>query len=457
MSVGYDPKEKEFNFKHGHGRLNSGINVSNNQVCEKPVESQKSGIDECLRHLNCISQSNARESESDGSAKHLIDMYPEINPDFEDPSMVIPVKDSDPLTTLLSLQLILLACGAFATGMSDSQISFQLGFVSQFLASCASLGFASQQLVAEFPGTLYKFKKFLGIGDIDSRFTRKVVCPDPSCCKLYDFHECYTEDRYGNRNTKTCRGEIYKNGKFHHYCDQPLLKSTYSALGNRQLKPRKEFLIRSIADQIEEKLKRKGMEEACQRWKKEKCAINVRKDIHTGNAWKMLQHEYNYFATNHELALQYNIDWWQPHENSNKSLGVMYFAICNLPREIRYKRENLIIGGVIPSLDFFDGTSTRTEPESLETFQDIIVDELITLWKGTRIETFDHPNGVNMRAALLLNSSDCPAARKSSGFLAVSANHGCSHCLKTFPGKVGKKYYGGFYDSWPARSMEEHR
>ncbi len=453
----YHPHVKEFNFKHGHGAKSSGSQIGD-QFCEKSVEAPKTGIEACLSHLDSVRQIESSNNGYTKTAQSLFDMYPELNPDFDDPATVIPKTGSDPVTVLLSLQLILMACGAYSSGMSDAQISFQLGFLAQFLISSASLGLASQQLASEFPGTLYKFKQWLGISDIKSRFTRKVVCPDPSCCKLYDFNECYIEDRHGNRTTKTCNREVYKYGKRHKFCNQPLLDYGHSALGNRELKPRKEFITRSIADQIEEKLKRKGLEEACQKWRKDKCRINVRKDIHTGNAWKMLQHEYNYFSTDYELALQYNIDWWQPHENSNKSLGVMYLAICNLPREIRYKRENLIIGGVIPSLDFSVGNTTRTEPESLETFQDPLVNELLTLWnRGTKIETFKHPDGVQMRAALLLNSSDCPAARKSSGFLAHSANYGCNYCLKRFPGKVGEKYYGGFDDEWPERSIDEHR
>ncbi len=362
----YNPLEKDFNFRHGHGVRNPGTNLSDNQFHEKAVHISNSGLDACINHLNNVNQDDCHGMGP--STKHLLDMYPEISPDFEDPRMAIPANDPEPITTLLSLQLILMACGAFSSGMSDTQLSFQLGFLSQFLMSCGAFGFASQQLASQFPGTLYKFKQWLGIGDIQSRFTRKVVCPKPSCCKLYDFSDCFTEDRHGNRYTKTCRAETIKNRKTY-YCEEPLLQYDHSGLGNRVLKPRKEFIMRSIADQIEEKLKRKGLEEACQRWKKDRCPINVRKDIHTGNAWKMLQHQHNFFSTDHEFALQYNIDWWQPHENSNKSLGVMYFALCNLPREIRYKRENLIIGGIIPSLDYSDGNTMQTEPESLDTFQ----------------------------------------------------------------------------------------
>lgn len=45
-----------------------------------------------------------------------------------------------------------------------------------------------------------------------------------------------------------------------------------------------------------------------------------------------------------------NIDWFQPFKNRNDySLGVIYFAILNLPRHIRYRSENIIIAGLIPS------------------------------------------------------------------------------------------------------------
>ena len=44
------------------------------------------------------------------------------------------------------------------------------------------------------------------------------------------------------------------------------------------------------------------------------------------------------------------------------------------------------------------------------------------------------------------------------GFLAHSANYGCSKCLKKFPGGVGEKDYSGFVRSdWPKRTVEEHR
>ena len=41
-----------------------------------------------------------------------------------------------------------------------------------------------------------------------------------------------------------------------------------------------------------------------------------------------------------------NVDWYQPYKNRKCSVGVMYMVVLNLPREIHYKRENVILVGL---------------------------------------------------------------------------------------------------------------
>ena len=45
---------------------------------------------------------------------------------------------------------------------------------------------------------------------------------------------------------------------------------------------------------------------------------------------------------------------------------------------------------------------------------------------------------------LLSVACDLAAARKVCGFLSCAAEHGCSRCLKEFPGKLGMMDYSGF-------------
>ena len=50
----------------------------------------------------------------------------------------------------------------------------------------------------------------------------------------------------------------------------------------------------------------------------------------------------------YNYGLLLNIDWLQPYKHIQYSVGVLYIAILNLPRAIRYKRENVILYGIIP-------------------------------------------------------------------------------------------------------------
>src|SRR5437763_14393573 len=43
-----------------------------------------------------------------------------------------------------------------------------------------------------------------------------------------------------------------------------------------------------------------------------------------------------------------NLDWFQPFDNSQHSVRVIYGVICNLPRSERFKTSNTIILIVIP-------------------------------------------------------------------------------------------------------------
>lgn len=104
----------------------------------------------------------------------------------------------------------------------------------------------------------------------------------------------------------------------------------------------------------------------------------------------------------------------------------------NLPRKERYKRENVILAGLIPPLE--------SEPNTLNTFLSPLISELQDLWKGIRMYTSESPSvKVLVRGALICAACDIPAARKVCGFKGHNANHGCSKCFKFFPGPITKK------------------
>ena len=42
------------------------------------------------------------------------------------------------------------------------------------------------------------------------------------------------------------------------------------------------------------------------------------------------------------------VDWGEYCEKPPYKIGLIFFAILNLPAEIRYKQGNVILGGIIP-------------------------------------------------------------------------------------------------------------
>ena len=73
------------------------------------------------------------------------------------------------------------------------------------------------------------------------------------------------------------------------------------------------------------------------------------------------------------LGFMLNVDWLQPYEHSQYSVGVLYTSILNLPLSEQYKLENIIVVGCIPG---------PSEPHSMNSYLKPMVDEL---WDGTDI------------------------------------------------------------------------
>ncbi len=76
---------------------------------------------------------------------------------------------------------------------------------------------------------------------------------------------------------------------------------------------------------------------------------------------------------------------------------VIYLALLNLPQEVRYKRENIILVGLIPG---------PKEP---------LVSELLELWDGVQMPVKEGQSEI-VRCALMCVGCDLPAGRKCAAF-----------------------------------------
>ena len=130
--------------------------------------------------------------------------------------------------------------------------------------------------------------------------------------------------------------------------------------------------------------------------------------------------------------------FFQPYKHVTASYGVIYLALLNLTRAERLKKGNILIVGIIPPFEH--------EPDTLNPFLKPMVDELKEFWDpDVRLYTAESPKfKLLFIIALMCVACDIPAARKCCGFKGHSANYGCSHCKKVFPGGIGCEDFSGF-------------
>ena len=153
------------------------------------------------------------------------------------------------------------------------------------------------------------------------------------------------------------------------------------------------------------------------------------------------------------LLLSLNTDWFQPFSRTKYSVGVLYLVVLNLPRDQRYKMENVILCGIIPG---------PKEPKlTMNSYIGPLVKELNNAYRGWKIPT-KHEIFKTVYVRLCIGSVVCdiPATRKLCGFLGHTARLGCNKCLKEFPTEsFGKKpdFSGYNRTDWEMRTKEKHK
>ena len=80
------------------------------------------------------------------------------------------------------------------------------------------------------------------------------------------------------------------------------------------------------------------------------------------------------------------MDWFQPFDGTQYTTGVVYMAISNLPRELRFKAENIMILGILPG-------PNEVHLHYINHYLAPIVDELCRFWDGVQISTYENPSG----------------------------------------------------------------
>ena len=138
------------------------------------------------------------------------------------------------------------------------------------------------------------------------------------------------------------------------------------------------------------------------------------------------------------LGIMINLDWFQPFDSASYSTGAIYGVICNLPREVRFKKENMLILALLLG-------PYEVKLHKINHYLVLIVGELLEFWSGFDLPPSEnHPEGKKIHLAVICCANDILVIRKLCGH--ISALAGCHRYYKR-ANIVGRKLnYSGFDD-----------
>ncbi|XP_073670897.1 uncharacterized protein [Paramisgurnus dabryanus] len=365
-------------------------------------------------------------------------------------------RSEKPEHLLMKLFAMMLLSWQSTFKISDNAITSLLLCIKHFMWIIGNVLCANTLTAfsSNIPKTLCSLRKWTGI--LRDDFLQYVVCP--KCMTVYMLTETYELRRDGTKVCRTCGHIPFYNhpqqrSALRKKCGSALLrKATYSS-GEEYVHPIRSYCYKSVVQSLGGLVKRPGFEEKLEEWRKWEMPKGVLGDVYDGQVWQDYQYVNGepFLTEPNNLALMLNVDWFQPFKYAPYSVGAIYLVILNLPREDRFKEENMILVGLIPG---------PKEPSlNINAFLDPLVDELQELWHGVILEDNSFLGHQVYRAALLCLSSDIPATRKCGGFVGHGAYRGCHKCLKTFSKKeFGEKMdYSGFERfSWEPRMSKDH-
>ena len=296
-----------------------------------------------------------------------------------------------------------------------------------------------QDVVENIPSNVYFLRKSLPNAAIQSY----IVCPQ--CCYLYK-KDCFST--LSTLDIPKCSNKVKRKTT----CNALLFKKVKHG-SHYKLVPVKLYAYYPIKNTLAKFYGRKEFHQNCETWRKRRVVTNLYTDIYDGAVWKQfLSFDGKPFLLEpYNLSLKLNVDWIQPFDHIQYSMGIIYLVVENLPKSERFKVENVILVGCIPG--------PREPKRDINPFLSPLVDELLELWKGVQLKTSSIFGYTSVRCAVTCITTDLPATRKMCGFAGHSAIMGCSKCKINFKsGIFGEKldYSGYDRDSWEFRDHASH-
>ena len=304
--------------------------------------------------------------------------------------------------------------------ISERALQYIIRFLKYFINLLANTLNNEQLKKAsnELPLTTKTAMKLLGL-DAGNDILQYVVCP--KCQSIYEYDDCVITLRNGSKVSKLChfvRYPTHPHQSKREPCNTPLLETVQK----NRLVPYLVYPYHPLCLSLRHLAFRPGFLSSCEKWRQRESTVppDLFGDVYDGLIWKKFRQ--SFLSAPYSYLLSLNVDWFQPFKHTQYSVGAIYLVIQNLPREERYKEENVILVGVIPG---------PHEPHlTVNTYLLPLIEELSKSYsQGIQVVGC---GGVPVTVRLLLScvSCDIPATRKVCGFLGHNSRLGCNKMLQ---------------------------
>ena len=250
----------------------------------------------------------------------------------------------------------------------DKAIDYMVRFLKAFFSIISQCSPVLKHFSEHFPSSLHTLRNQ---NTVSHQFEKFVVCTH--CFQMYVYENCVRSE--GTKSlSKRCSHIKFPNHPHQRRrkpCGNLLLKTVECMSGRRLLYPFKVYCNENLLASLQTMLLQPEFCLNCQQWCKRSSSSDHLEDVYCGRMWQEFQCA-SFFNSYLSLGFILNIDWFQPYTHTRSSVGVVYLSVLNLPRFLRYKRENVILIGIIPG---------PREPEDLNPFLKPLVDELLELWE----------------------------------------------------------------------------
>ena len=165
-----------------------------------------------------------------------------------------------------------------------------------------------------FPNTLHRRKQFIENELLIPSLHNYVVCKQ--CHSLYEYSQ-WQGSKFVAQFCANCRNS------------SPLMRSIVTSYA-------------SLLSCLKPLFRRPGFLVECENWRT--MGNQKIKVVFQGRIWKQfLEVDGKPFLREpNSIALMLSVDWFQPFEHREYSVGVIYLSIMNLPLTLRYKEETLL-------------------------------------------------------------------------------------------------------------------